>query len=148
MATRQEVTAKVLDAKREKGLSWKQIASQLGSQSHVFYTAALLGQMPLTKEEAAKAGEILGLSQEDASRLADIPFRGSVSLPPSDPTIYRFYELLQNYGTTWKALIEEEFGDGIMSAIDFNQQFEREPHPKGDRVRITLSGKFLPFLRY
>ncbi len=89
------------------------------------------------------------LSEEEALLLTESPNRGSLTtLPPTDPLIYRFYELVQTYGTTWKALIEEEFGDGIMSAIDFEMQIEREPNPKGDRVKIGMSGKFLPYRRY
>ena len=92
---------------------------------------------------------LLELDPADALLLTTIPTRGEgVTMPPTDPLIYRFYELIQNYGTTWKELIQEEFGDGIMSAIDFNMSLEREPHPAGDRVRITMSGKFLPYRRY
>ena len=95
-----------------------------------------------------KAAAIFGLTKEEAAWLVVSPERGaSAIMPPTDPLIYRFYELVQNYGTTWKALIEEEFGDGIMSAIDFTMSIEREPDPKGDRVKIGMSGKFLPFKR-
>ena len=104
--------------------------------------------MTLTANEAAKAAAIFGLTKEEAAWLVVSPERGaSAIMPPTDPLIYRFYELVQNYGTTWKALIEEEFGDGIMSAIDFTMSIEREPDPKGDRVKIGMSGKFLPFKR-
>ena len=114
----------------------------------MLYTAALLGQMTLTADEAVKAAAIFGLTKEEAAWLVVSPERGaSTIMPPTDPLIYRFYELIQNYGTTWKALIEEEFGDGIMSAIDFTMSIEREPDPKGDRVKIGMSGKFLPFKR-
>lgn len=92
---------------------------------------------------------LLELEPGDAALLRTPPNRGEGSeMPPTDPLIYRFYELIQNYGPTWKQLINEEFGDGIMSAIDFNMQIEREPNPGGDRVRITMSGKFLPYKRY
>ena len=112
-------------------------------------TAGLFGQMHLDDDEAAKAAELLGLNDEERTLLTEIPYRGSLPLgPPTDPLIYRFYELVQVYGTTWKALIQEEFGDGIMSAIDFNMQMEREPNPNGDRVKITMSGKFLPYKKY
>jgi cyanate lyase len=105
--------------------------------------------MTLTKLEAENATSLLGLSNAETTLLTESPTRGSLTaLPPTDPLIYRFYELVQTYGTTWKALIEEEFGDGIMSAIDFDMQIEREPSPKGDRVKIGMSGKFLPYKRY
>jgi cyanate lyase len=105
--------------------------------------------MTLTPEEAARAAAIFGLTEEEAAWLVVPPVRGASTVtPPTDPLIYRFYELVQNYGTTWKALIEEEFGDGIMSAIDFSMSIEREPDPKGDRVKIGMSGKFLPFKRF
>ena len=147
--TRHELTIKIQELKRASGLSWKAIAESIGPGSPVLYTAALLGQMTLTRPEAERAASILGFSAEDATLLTEPPYRGSLAtLPPTDPLIYRFYELLQNYGTTWKALIEEEFGDGIMSAIDFQMEIHREPHAGGDRVQLTLSGKFLPYRRY
>jgi cyanate lyase len=147
--TREELTAKILDAKRRKRLPWKQIAEAIGPGSPVLYTAALLGQMRLTKEEADKLAKLLELDEMEAIQLTEPPYRGSLpAVPPTDPLIYRFYELVQTYGTTWKALIEEEFGDGIMSAIDFDMEIKREENAKGDRVRITMSGKFLPYKRY
>jgi cyanate lyase len=131
------------------GLSWADIAISLGDSSVIIYTAALLGQMPLTPDEASKAAALLELDAEDAALLTKSPNRGeAVKMPPTDPLIYRFYELVQNYGETWKQLIEEEFGDGIMSAIDFNMSISRQPDPKGDRVKIEMSGKFLPYKRY
>jgi len=149
MPTREELTQKIWAEKRNRGLSWKAIAEAIGSGSPVLYTAALLGQMTLTKQEAENATKILGLSAAESMLLTEPPYRGSLAgLPPTDALIYRFYELVQTYGTTWKALIEEEFGDGIMSAIDFDMQIERLPDPKGDRVRIVMSGKFLPYKRY
>jgi cyanate lyase len=149
MSSREEVTAKILSRKVELGLTWRGVAAELGSSSPIIYTAALLGQMTLTAEEAAKAATLFGLTKEEANWLVLSPERGATAImPPTDPLIYRFYELIQNYGTTWKALIEEEFGDGIMSAIDFKMSIEREPDPKGDRVKIGLSGKFLPFKRF
>ncbi len=117
--------------------------------SPIVVTCALLGQMTLDKAEAEKAVEILGLPADAALLLAEVPYRGALpSLPPTDPLIYRFYELVMVYGTTWKELIQEEFGDGIMSAIDFEMSMERQPDPKGDRVKIAMSGKFLPYKRY
>jgi cyanate lyase len=146
---REELTIKIQNEKRSRGLSWKKIAEDIGPGSPILYTAALLGQMTLTKSEAENAGKLLGLSEEETTVLTEPPNRGSLTtLPPTDPLIYRFHELVQTYGTTWKALIEEEFGDGIMSAIDFEMQIEREPNPKGDRVRVSMSGKFLPYKRY
>jgi len=145
-----ELTEAIRDAKRAKGLGWNEICRKINPKaSPVLITAALLGQMPLEKAEAKKAEQILGLPKGSAALLAEIPNRGSLpSAPPTDPTIYRFYELIQVYGTTWKELIHEEFGDGIMSAIDFEMKMERLPDPKGDRVKITMSGKFLPYKRY
>ncbi len=149
MATREELTLKIQDEKRSRGLTWKTIAEGIGPGSPILYTAALLGEMTLTKVEAENAAKLLGLSETEAVILTEPPHRGSLAtLPPSDPLIYRFHELVQTYGTTWKALIEEEFGDGIMSAIDFEMQIEREPNPKGDRVKVSMSGKFLPYKRY
>jgi cyanate lyase len=149
MTAREELTGRVLAAKRRLGLTWAGIAKALGGSSPIIYTAALLGQMTLTKEEAATAVGLLELDPGDAALLTESPDRGAgVTMPPTDPLIYRFYELVQNYGTTWKELIQEEFGDGIMSAIDFNMSIEREADPKGDRVKIAMSGKFLPFKRF
>jgi cyanate lyase len=147
--TRDELTTKIRAIKSAKGLTWNALASEISDASPIVTTAALLGQMRLTLEEAAKAAAALDLAPDEEALLADVPYRGSLPPgPPTDPLIYRFYELVQVYGTTWKALIEEEFGDGIMSAIDFNMTMEREPDPKGDRVKLTMSGKFLPYRRY
>ena len=147
--TRDEVTRKILAAKRSKRLSWKTIAAEIGGGSAVYLTAALMGQMKLRPEQAERAAKLLGLGEEETSLLQEIPYRGSLpAAVPTDPLIYRFYELVQVYGTTWKELIQEEFGDGIMSAIDFDMSIERQPEPKGDRVRLTLSGKFLPYKEY
>ena len=149
MTSRAELTARILAAKHRLGLTWTTIAQNLGASSPIIYTAALLGQFPLTAEEAEQAVALLELEPADAALLTAVPLRGEgITMPPTDPLIYRFYELIQNYGLTWKELIHEEFGDGIMSAIDFNMQIEREPNPAGDRVRITMSGKFLPYKRY
>ena len=146
---RSQLTAKIVEAKRRSGLTWREIARKIGPRSPIYYTAALLGQMRLSKAEAEAAGRALDLDEEDSVQLAEVPYRGSLpTAVPTDPLIYRFYELVQVYGTTWKALIEEEFGDGIMSAIDFEIAIERQPDPKGDRVRVTMSGKFLPYKQY
>ena len=138
---------RIIALKRQHGLTWPELAARLG-YSPVWTCAACLGQMAMTEETARKAGDILGLSPEEVETLQAIPYRGSVPMPPTDPLIYRFYELLMVYGTTWKEMIGEEFGDGIMSAIDFDMQMERQPDQKGDRVKLTLSGKFLPYKRY
>ena len=147
--TRSELTEKILTAKRIRGLSWRQLAQQVGGASPILLTAALLGQMRLERSQAEKAAALLGLDAEATALLQEVPYRGSLpSGPPTDPLIYRFYELVQVYGTTWKELIQEEFGDGIMSAIDFDMAIERQPDPKGDRVKITMSGKFLNYKRF
>ena len=139
---------KILGLKRARGQSWAEIAAQLG-HSPVWSCAACLGQMSMTAETAAKAGALFDLDAEEIALLQEIPYRGSLpGAVPTDPLIYRFYELVMVYGTSWKALIEEEFGDGIMSAIDFDMTLERQPDQKGDRVKLTLSGKFLPYKRY
>jgi cyanate lyase len=139
---------RIVTLKKQKGLSWRQIAEHLGYSS-AWTCAACLGQMSMPPEAAAKLAELLDLTAEEAGTLEAIPYRGSLpALPPSDPLVYRFYELINVYGTTFKQLIEEEFGDGIMSAIDFDMTLDREPDQKGDRVKMTLSGKFLPYKRY
>jgi len=144
---RADLTEKILDIKREKGWSWKHICEEIGGMSPTLVVGALLGQMKLVKPLAAKAAALLGLSAAEEAMLNEVPYRGT-AMPPSDPLIYRFYELVMVNGPAWKALIEEEFGDGIMSAIDFEFDFERQPNPKGDRVKISMSGKFLPFKYY
>ena len=146
---RAELTEKIIDAKRAKGLSWQQIAKEIGGGSPIFITAALLGQMKLEPPQAKKAADLLGLSPTEATMLTEIPYRGSLpTAVPTDPLIYRFYELVSVYGTTWKELLQEEFGDGIMSAIDFDMTIERQPDPKGDRVKMVMTGKFLSYKRY
>ena len=144
---RADLTEKILDIKREKGWTWKHICEQVGGMSPMLITGALLGQMKLTKPQAAKAAELFGLSNAEQAMLSEVPHRGT-PMPPTDPLIYRFYELVMVNGPAWKALIEEEFGDGIMSAIDFDLQMERQPDPRGDRVKITMTGKFLPYKYY
>ena len=147
--TRAELTQKILSRKRLEKLSWKTIVAEIGAGSPVYVTAALMGQMKLRPEQAERAAALFGLDDEEKLMLQEVPYRGSLpGAVPTDPLIYRFYELVQVYGTTWKELIQEEFGDGIMSAIDFDMTIERQPDPKGDRVRLTLSGKFLPYKEY
>ncbi len=143
-----ELGRRILAIKQEKQLTWAQIAAVLG-YSPTWACAACLGQMSMTPETAEKAAQLFGLDAPDIALLQQIPYRGSLpGAVPTDPLIYRFYELVMVYGTTWKELIQEEFGDGIMSAIDFDMALERQPDQKGDRVKITMSGKFLPYRRY
>jgi cyanate lyase len=145
---RNNVTEAIIAAKRLKGLSWTAIAKKIG-QSKEWTTAGCLGQMTFTKEQASKLGKLLGLDKEAVQLLQEVPYKGSLpTAVPTDPLIYRFYELVIVYGTTFKALIHEEFGDGIMSAIDFKMDLTREADPKGDRVNIVMSGKFLPYKTY
>jgi cyanate lyase len=146
--TRAELTEKILQIRIDRDLTWKWIAEQSGL-SKEFTTAAVLGQMALPAESARRVGAALDLNSHEVKLLQQIPNRGSLGeAVPTDPLMYRFYELVQVYGTTFKALIEEEFGDGIMSAIDFDMDIQRKPDPNGDRVSITMSGKFLKYKQY
>jgi cyanate lyase len=145
--TREQLTEKILDIKRARGWTWKHICAEIGGMSPVLVVGALLGQMKLVKPLAKKAAALFGLNELEERLLNEVPSRGT-PMPPADPLIYRFYELVMVNGPAWKALIEDEFGDGIMSAIDFDMQIERLPNPKGDRVKITMSGKFLPYKYY
>lgn len=148
MMSRAEVTELVVTRKLEKKLTWTAIAEAVG-QSKEWTTAALLGQMTLTEEQALAAARVLDLPADAVVQLQVVPYKGSLpTAVPTDPLIYRFYELISVYGTTFKALINEEFGDGIMSAIDFKMDLSREADPKGDRVQIVMSGKFLPYKTY
>jgi cyanate lyase len=145
---RSDVTEQVVAAKIRKGLTWAKIAEVVG-QSKEWSTAALLGQMAMTKKQAEAAGKLLGLSEEAVLLLQQVPYKGSLpTAVPTDPLIYRWYEIVNVYGTTIKELIHEEFGDGIMSAIDFSIKITREPDPKGDRVNVMMSGKYLPYKTY
>jgi cyanate lyase len=146
--SRSQVTDKILAAKVSRGIRWSDVAARVGL-SKEWVSAACLGQMTLNREQAAIVGEIFGLSEEERQWLTVVPYKGSLpSVVPTDPLIYRFHELVAVYGTTFKELIHEEFGDGIMSAIDFEMDITREPDPKGDRVNIRMSGKFLPYKTY
>ena len=139
---------KIRGIKKKKGWTWAEVAEKLG-HAPVWTCAACLGQMSMTPETAEKTGVLFDLSEDEVGLLAEAPYRGSLpTAVPTDPLIYRFYELIQVYGTTWKEMIHEEFGDGIMSAIDFDMTLDRQPDQKGDRVKMTLSGKFLPYKRY
>ena len=146
---RDELTEKIIRFKIEHDLSWGGLAELAPELSKEYVTAALLGQMPLPASAAKAIGHRLGLTEFEIKLLQEPPFRGSLpTTVPTDPLIYRFYELVQVYGTTFKALIHEEFGDGIMSAIDFRMDISREADPAGDRVAISMSGKFLPYKTY
>ena len=146
--TRNDVTEMIVMARLKTGLTWAKLAKAVG-QSKEWTTAALLGQMQMTKEQAEAAGKLLGLPEYAVLLLQQVPYKGSLpTAVPTDPLIYRFYELVNVYGTTFKELIQEEFGDGIMSAIDFRMDLTREPDPKGDRVKITMSGKYLQYKTY
>jgi cyanate lyase len=143
--SREDVTQLIVSAKVQKGVTWKEVAEKVG-QSKEWTTAACLGQMTFNKEQAELVGEIFSLPNEAIAWLQISPYKGSLPTSvPTDPLIYRWYEVVNVFGTTIKELIHEEFGDGIMSAIDFTFDVEREEDPKGDRVNVTLSGKFLPY---
>ena len=148
MLTRVQATEKILAAKKAKGLTFAAIAEAVGRHK-VWVTAALMGQATVSADEANAAARVLGLEPEVAEALQEMPMKGSLeSAVPVDPLIYRFHEITQVYGTTIKALIHEIFGDGIMSAIDFEMDIEKVPDPKGDRVKITYNGKFLPYRKW
>jgi len=146
--SRNDVTEKIITAKVLKDITWASVAEKVGL-SKEWTTAACLGQMTLTAEQAAIVGDIFDLSEDDRKWLQVVPYKGSLpTAVPVDPLIYRWYEMVNVYGTTIKELIHEEFGDGIMSAIDFSMDLQRQGDPKGDRVRVVLSGKFLPYKVY
>ena len=143
--TRDETTQQIVAARLAKGLTWQQLADAIGKPA-VWTTAALLGQHPIPSESARTLVDMLGLDDSVVPVLAAVPMRGGLpTAVPTDPTIYRFYEVLQVYGGAIKELIHEQFGDGIMSAINFSIDIQKKPHPAGDRVVVTLDGKFLPY---
>jgi cyanate lyase len=145
---RNDVTEKIIATKVSKGLQWADVAGKVG-QSKEWTTAACLGQMTLNGEQAKVLGDIFGLTEEEQKWLKVVPCKGSLATQvPTDPLIYRLYEIVSVYGTTIKELIHEEFGDGIMSAIDFSMDISRAADPKGDRVSVVMSGKFLPYKTY
>ncbi len=145
---RNHVTQKIITAKVKNKMSWGAIAEKIG-QSKEWTTAAMLGQMTLDARQAGIAKELFSLTDEETAWLQIVPYKGSLpTAVPTDPLIYRWYEIVNVYGATIKELIHEEFGDGIMSAIDFSMDIQREPDPKGDRVNVVLSGKFLPYKSY
>jgi cyanate lyase len=145
---RNDVTEMIVAAKIAKGIKWADVAGKIGLAKE-WVTSACLGQMAFTAEQAAIVADTFALPPEAIPVLQAVPYKGSLPTSvPTDPLIYRFYELISVYGTTFKELIHEEFGDGIMSAIDFKMDLQREPNPAGDRVNITMSGKFLPYKTY
>ena len=146
--THQDITDLILLRKMRKKLKWSQIAEVIG-QSKEWSTAACMGQMQMTEKQAKAVADLFELPEDAVLLLQTVPYKGSLpTAVPTDPLVYRFYELVNVYGTTLKALIHEEFGDGIMSAIDFSMDLTREPNEKGDRVKIVMSGKFLPYKSY
>ncbi len=145
---RQDVTDLIAFRKVTKGIKWAAVAKKVG-QAKEWTTAACLGQMQMTKKQAETVGRIFDLPEEAVLLLQTVPYKGSLpTAVPTDPLIYRFYELVSVYGTTFKELIHEEFGDGIMSAIDYEMDLTRLPNEKGDRVKIVLSGKYLQYKTY
>ncbi len=148
ISSRDQVTQMIIAAKVRKGLKWTHAAEAIG-RSKEWTTAGCLGQMAFDKPQVEALGKLFELPDEAVAWLQIVPYKGSLpSAVPSDPLIYRWYELVNVYGTTIKELIHEEFGDGIMSAIDFSMDIQREQDPKGDRVNVVLSGKFLPYKSY
>ena len=145
---RNDVTEQIIEARIMKGIKWADVAKKVGL-SKEWVTAGCLGQMTFDKKQATIIGKIFGLSTQAVALLQVVPYKGSLpTAVPTDPLIYRFYELISVYGTTFKELIHEEFGDGIMSAIDFKMDLQREPNDAGDRVSIVMSGKFLSYKTY
>jgi cyanate lyase len=141
---RLEAGREIVRAKQDKGLTWADLAATL-DRSLVWSTSALLGQQPLDADQAKKIGDALDLDEDTVDALTLPPVRGDLALDPTEPVTYRLQEALQVYGTSIHELIREEFGDGIMSAIDFTLDVERVEDPKGDRVKLTFNGKFLPY---
>lgn len=142
-----DITQKLLDAKKSKGLSFADLEKIIG-RDEVWLAAVFYRQASASTEEASKIIEALGLDSELAVSLVDCPVKGLGPVVPTDPLIYRFYEIMQVYGMPLKAIIHEKFGDGIMSAIDFTLDVEKEEDPKGDRVKVVMSGKFLPYKKW
>jgi len=146
--TREDVTDMIMSVKIQKRIKWADVAPKL-KLSKEWVTAACLGQMALTNTQAKLVAKIFSLPPEAIPVLEAVPYKGSLPTSvPTDPLIYRFYELISVYGTTFKELIHEEFGDGIMSAIDFKMDMQRQNDPNGDRVEIVMSGKYLPYKTY
>ncbi|PMB00273.1 cyanase [Fischerella thermalis CCMEE 5268] len=142
-----EITQKLLAAKKDKGLSFTDLEKILG-RDEVWIAAVIYRQASASEEEAKLLVEALGLDESDVEELTEYPVKGNGPVVPTDPLIYRFYEIMQVYGMPIKAVIHEKFGDGIMSAIDFTLDIEKEEDPKGDRVKVIMSGKFLPYKKW
>lgn len=144
----ESIVTKIESVKIAKGLTWVELGKKMG-QSPVWVAAALTGKCSMSAEDCASVADDLELTEMECKVLQAYPFRGSLPQSiPSDPFVYRFYEIMQVYGIAMKQVSQEEFGDGIMSAIDFSIDVDREPDPKGDRVKITFSGKFLPYKKF
>lgn len=144
MYTKLEATEEILVAKNNKKLSWAAIAEHVG-MTDVWVTSACLGQNSMPKDAAVKLGQFLDLSEDAVHSLQQYPLKGSGQNVPTDPLLYRFFEICFVYGPTIKEIINEKFGDGIMSAIDFSMDIDKIEDPKGDRVKIVMNGKFLPY---
>jgi cyanate lyase len=142
-----DVTQELLAAKKRKGLSFADLEKTVG-RDEVWIAALFYRQAQASQEEAKKLASALGVGPEVAEALTEFPLKGLGPVVPTDPLIYRFYEIMQVYGMPMKAVIHEKFGDGIMSAIDFTLEVDKEQDPKGDRVRVTMSGKFLPYKKW
>ncbi len=142
-----EITRKLLAAKNTKGLTFADLGKVVG-RDEVWVAALCYRQASASQEEASKLVGALGLEPEVAQALTEFPTKGLGPIVPTDPLIYRFYEIMQVYGMPLKAVIHEKFGDGIMSAIDFTVHVDKEEDPKGDRVKVTMSGKFLPYRKW
>jgi cyanate lyase len=142
-----EITEKLLEAKKEKGVSFADLEALLG-RDEVWIAAVFYRQASASEEEAQKIADALDMGEWIVEPLTEYPVKGLGPVVPIDPLIYRFYEIMQVYGMPLKSVIQEKFGDGIMSAIDFTLDVEKEEDPKGDRVKITMSGKFLPYKKW
>jgi cyanate lyase len=142
--TKEDVTAMILSAKKQAGMTWEGIAEKI-DMSPVWTHSAAMGMNAMPMEKAEALVSVMGLPQEAASVLAESPTKVWEQTVPTDPCIYRFYEIVGVYGPTLKALIHEKFGDGIMSAIDFDMKVTRVENPKGDRVKVEMSGKYLAY---
>ena len=142
-----EMTQTLLDAKKTKGLSFADLETVMG-RNEVWIAALFYGQASASEDEATKLLSALGLGSEFVEHLVTPTVKGLGGVVPTDPLLYRFYEIMQVYGMPMKAIIHEKFGDGIMSAIDFTLDIEKEEDPKGDRVKITMNGKFLSYKKW
>ena len=142
-----EITEKLLFAKKEKGMSFADLGEVIG-RDEVWVAAVIYRQASASTDEASKLVSALGLGSEISEALSEYPVKGLGPVVPTDPLVYRFYEIMQVYGMPMKAVIHEKFGDGIMSAIDFTLNIDKEEDPKGDRVKVTMSGKFLPYKKW